>query len=341
MNRPTISVIAIAHNRKNFIEYALSSAINQTLPKELYEIIFITNIEVNPDLLESGNIKTIYSNIKEIGPEVSMALTHCQGEIICLLDDDDEWAPEKLERVYSIFSQHPELCYYHNGMIFIDESGKEIIPDNQLTDWKKESREFVWLHPRSGPKPIDSIVPMSSFNNSCISIRKHTLQRYTAYLEKINRTVDRFLFYSSVLDDCGILSDSAALTRYRVHESSSSVHNIRDFKSFSTKQSENSRAYSDDFGTILRMCNQVGDINLQHELDILRLWFKFNGDLFSHDSRQVLLMDFVEVMKLLVSTGFNDRWLRIIAVLSILSLLCPGLPRRIIFNYYSKNSTGR
>jgi glycosyltransferase involved in cell wall biosynthesis len=338
MKKPFISVVVFAHDRYQFLESALTSVIDQTLPKELYEVILVGNVEVNPHLIEFGKIKVVYSN-DSIGREITVALSNCLGEIICFLDDDDQWEVNKLDYVYSIFDKHPEIGYYHNGMTFMDESGKKITPDNQLSIWKNESQELIWLHPRSNTKPSRSMTPMVSFNNSCIAVRKSTVIRFLDYVEKIKGAVDRFLFYCSVADDCGIFCDNTELTRYRVHMSSSSVYNLQDFKVFSSKQAKKSRDWADDFAVIAGMCERFGVSSMKRETEILRAWFSFNSHLFGHSPRNILFKDFVVIMKLLISKRFDDRWLRIIGILSLFSLLWAGLPRHVIFNYYSRHQS--
>ena len=126
MPKPVVSVLAIAYNRREFINAALLSAINQTLPKDMYEIVLLTNFDIDPTLLSQANIRVVFSNIRELGPKLSTAIPLCQGDIICFLEDDDEWLPDKLEHVTSIFSKFPEVGYYHNNWIVIDERGNEL-----------------------------------------------------------------------------------------------------------------------------------------------------------------------------------------------------------------------
>jgi len=43
MNNQFITVIITAYNRRKFLESAIKSAINQTLPRKYYEIIVVKN----------------------------------------------------------------------------------------------------------------------------------------------------------------------------------------------------------------------------------------------------------------------------------------------------------
>jgi len=47
---PFISVIIVAHNRREFLLEAVNSALHQTLPKDEYEIIVVKNFSEYDDV---------------------------------------------------------------------------------------------------------------------------------------------------------------------------------------------------------------------------------------------------------------------------------------------------
>ena len=163
------------------------------------------------------------------------------------------------------------------------------------------------------------------------------LVRYSGYLERIKRSVDKFLFYAAVTNDSGIYSCATELTRYRVHKSVSSIYTISDFKAFCLKQGENTSKYFEDFSVIHDMCQQFGAYKLEPEVRTVRAWFKFNSDLFRFKSRRILTQDFIVNLKLGLSDRLYDRWMMIILLLSLASLILPDLPRHFIFNYYNNS----
>jgi len=61
---PFISVIVTAHNRREFLLDAVNSALNQTLPKDEYEIIvvrnFLKNFSEYDDILKNLGVKTVF-----------------------------------------------------------------------------------------------------------------------------------------------------------------------------------------------------------------------------------------------------------------------------------------
>jgi len=66
---PHISVIVTAYNRKKYLLGAVRSALNQTLPRDLYEVIVVKNFrdEAIDRELEERGVVNLYSNDVTVG----------------------------------------------------------------------------------------------------------------------------------------------------------------------------------------------------------------------------------------------------------------------------------
>ena len=93
---PYISVIVTAYNRKKYLLGAVRSALNQTLPRDLYEVIVVKNFrdEAIDRELEERGVVNLYSNDVSQGGKVHEALEVAKGDVVSLLEDDDEFLPE-------------------------------------------------------------------------------------------------------------------------------------------------------------------------------------------------------------------------------------------------------
>ena len=105
---PYISVILIAYNRQKFIPYAFKSLINQNLDYDNFEVILLTNFDINiPELQEfqkrGGNLKRLKIE-GAIGFYFERALSISDGEVLCFLDDDDAFSSSKLQKVKTLNS---------------------------------------------------------------------------------------------------------------------------------------------------------------------------------------------------------------------------------------------
>ena len=92
------SVIIIAYNRRDFLMNAIRSVINQSVAKDSYEIICVTNFEVDLSSFINIPIKLVNMN-GSIGEFISKAISISTSNYICILEDDDEFEPTKLEMI--------------------------------------------------------------------------------------------------------------------------------------------------------------------------------------------------------------------------------------------------
>ncbi len=220
MKAPFISVISIAYQRKEFINKAISSAIDQTLPREFYEIILVSDVEIDEQLVSKGNVKIIHSSERNVGAKVALALELCLGQVICLLEDDDIWERNKLETIFYAFRKTPSLGFYHNGWTVIDRDGRSASHPVHSTGRKILSR--VGNVTASGKNlsysGLRRLVGLNAdFNGSSMAIRKSILTRHVEHLKRIRLNYDPFIFYSAVVSGYLITVDSQILTKYRVH----------------------------------------------------------------------------------------------------------------------------
>ncbi|BAU10250.1 glycosyl transferase, group 2 family protein [Leptolyngbya sp. NIES-3755] len=99
---PCVSVVIPTYNRPDLVKRAVKSALQQTL-KEI-EVIVVTDGPDPTTVTELSRIDDtrlrVLSLSKRRGAPVARntGIEAAQGEWIALLDDDDEWMPEKLER---------------------------------------------------------------------------------------------------------------------------------------------------------------------------------------------------------------------------------------------------
>ena len=219
MARPLITVLAIAYNRREFIRTALLSAIHQTLPRDLYEIVLVTNFSVDPDILEAGKIRVILSDVRELGPKLASVVPQCQGEVISFLEDDDVWLPEKLEHVRNVFETFPRVSYYHNNWSVVDIEGNCISHPIHIQGRRKIiSMRTYTIDKNASYADIRKAVHLTGdFNGSSISIKKSVVSGVINYLEQITFSPDSFLFYSALFAGGELYLDSETLTRYRIH----------------------------------------------------------------------------------------------------------------------------
>ncbi len=110
-----ISVVIPTYNRRDVLPRAIDSVLAQTSSPD--EIIVVDD---GSDDGTAGIIQRAYPQVRVIDQKnagVSAArnlgITSARGEWIALLDSDDAWLPQKLERQLQVLLQHPGFRLVH------------------------------------------------------------------------------------------------------------------------------------------------------------------------------------------------------------------------------------
>ena len=102
VQHPIVSVIITTYNRGYLIDKAINSVLNQTYQD--YEIIIVDDgstdntKEVVKGFIDSRINYIFYADNLGVSAARNTGIKASQGEYIALLDSDDEWLPEKLEK---------------------------------------------------------------------------------------------------------------------------------------------------------------------------------------------------------------------------------------------------
>ena len=131
INHPTVSVIIPTYNRAHLVGKAIKSVLNQTYQD--FEIIVIDdgstdNTEETVKSFNNFKIRYIcHTNNQGVSVARNTGIRASRGKYIALLDSDDEWLPEKLDKQIKVLkSEFPEAGVVYSNVLYIDESGKNM-----------------------------------------------------------------------------------------------------------------------------------------------------------------------------------------------------------------------
>lgn len=145
LKQPLVSVIMPAYNAEKYIEKAIMSVVNQTYTN--WELIVIddgskdSTSEIVEKLAKKDKRITFYANERNMGVARTRnrGFDLAKGEYVALLDSDDIWLEEKLEKQIGVAQKTGvDIIYCSYGMI--DENDVKIhddfiVPDK--TDFEK------------------------------------------------------------------------------------------------------------------------------------------------------------------------------------------------------------
>jgi len=230
-NVPYISVIITAYNRKEFLLDAFNSALNQTLDRSKYEIIVTKNFRDSKidNYIKKNGGKLIFFEKGSYGEQVADALKYAKGEVVCFLEDDDLFMKEKLEYIYNTFLENKNLIYVSNARIYIDDKGSYL----NKNPFKFEKREKKVIINDFNKKPV-TLLKIQQYANpesnpSSVAIRKVILKRFRNALYSVKFAPDLFYYFISLISG-DLLISNQALSKYRVHESTS--HSVINYESY-------------------------------------------------------------------------------------------------------------
>jgi glycosyltransferase involved in cell wall biosynthesis/septal ring factor EnvC (AmiA/AmiB activator) len=149
---PRVSVIMASYNHENYVAEAIQSILDQTY--EDWELI------VTDDGSSDGTVDVIKtfkdSRIKLFcwlkNQGACAAANHClkeaQGELIAILNSDDAFLPNKLEKQVTFLDKNPDVGAIFSYAQIIDEEGNEIASDSPFYPGifiQPNRNRFEWL----------------------------------------------------------------------------------------------------------------------------------------------------------------------------------------------------
>jgi glycosyltransferase involved in cell wall biosynthesis len=121
--QPLVTIIIDNYNYEEYLGDAIKSALNQTYKNT--EIIVVDDGSTDNSLSVINNFKgQIISIVKHNGGQASSLNTGfaaCHGEIICVLDADDIWLPDKVQTVVEAFNTNPNTSIVYHRVQNVDK----------------------------------------------------------------------------------------------------------------------------------------------------------------------------------------------------------------------------
>lgn len=131
---PVISIIIPTYNRDWCIQRALESVLDQRFDD--FDVWIIDDgssdktLEIIERLISPGTrvpVNYIFTPNQGVAAARNLGIQRSTGQWLALLDSDDLWVPEKLERQFQYMGSHPEISLIHTGERWI-RNGKRVNP---------------------------------------------------------------------------------------------------------------------------------------------------------------------------------------------------------------------
>jgi glycosyltransferase involved in cell wall biosynthesis len=209
---PLVSVLMLTYNGSRFIKDAIESVLGQTYTHLELIIIDDGSTDTTQEIIREftdGRIRYIrHEQNAGLLVRRKESLGLASGTYVAVLDSDDLWLPNKLEKQVDHLSMHPDCVLVGTWITRIDEQGGMIGTTRYYSDD---------LSIRA------SILMRNQFAHSSILMRKDALDRTSGYRFPLDEDLDLFLQLGL---EGSFANIAETLTRYRINPTGQSRNKI-------------------------------------------------------------------------------------------------------------------
>jgi glycosyltransferase involved in cell wall biosynthesis len=143
-SEPLVSILVANYNYEKYIGQTIESVLSQSYRNWELVVVDDGSTDGSVPLIErwvqrDGRIRLLRKPNGGHASALNAAFSNCQGNIICLLDSDDLYLPEKLERVIAAFAARPEVGFLIHRVFRVNEQrqrqGVWPLPDSLPDGW--------------------------------------------------------------------------------------------------------------------------------------------------------------------------------------------------------------
>jgi len=125
---PLVSVLINSYNYARFLPACIDSVLRQTYPAIEVVIVDDGSTDESPAIIRGygGAVRPVLKRNGGQASAFNAGFGMARGEIVCLLDADDMFVPEKVGRVVEHFSLRPKAEWCFHRLQAVDEAGSPI-----------------------------------------------------------------------------------------------------------------------------------------------------------------------------------------------------------------------
>jgi glycosyltransferase involved in cell wall biosynthesis len=225
--QPLVSILINNYNYGHFLQAAIASALEQSYQPIEVIVVDDGSTDNSQEIIASfgDRIKAI---LKENGGQASafnQGFASSQGDIICFLDSDDLFQPEKVAAIVHDFQQDQEIgWHFHHLELF----GEAIATNSAVTDINDPNLSGIYnLMPYMRKGKLANCLPFDlSIATSAMSFQRSLLEKILPMNQNIRITSDDYIKYAALGISKGFIS-LQPLAKQRIHGNNAYTGNTK------------------------------------------------------------------------------------------------------------------
>lgn len=125
-DRPLVSALLTNYDYAAYLPDAIESVLAQTYPAIEVVVVDDGSTDGSLEILESYPVRVLHQQNAGQASALNAGIAAARGEILCLLDADDGWAPSKVERVVDAFAANPRCSWLRHKLAFVDSTRRSL-----------------------------------------------------------------------------------------------------------------------------------------------------------------------------------------------------------------------
>ncbi|MCL2024365.1 MAG: glycosyltransferase [Coriobacteriia bacterium] len=198
----TLSLITVCYNSADTLARTLDSVLAQTESVDEYLIVDAQSTDGTLEIIESyipqfeGALRYISEPDDGIFDAMNKGISRVNGDIIGLLNSDDEWLPETVAHVKKTFAEHPEAAAVHGRAQYVAEDGS------------------ISLFPSILDATIDDAMYRMPIAHPALFVRKETYERYGMFDLRFRIAADYDFTFRLIKAGAPIIGIEDVLAKY-------------------------------------------------------------------------------------------------------------------------------
>lgn len=214
LSPPLVTIGILTHNRREFLEEAIESALAQETEAE-FEVLVLDNGSQDETTsylasIEDARVRSIrFESNEEKSAGRNAIIQNMKGEFVLWLDDDDVLLPQALASHHAVLKENPDADVIY---------GQLYACDAELTV-KGEMK-----YPQRNPSDtLRSLLFFSPFPNGGTMVRKRVFETVGGYETSLTRAEDYDLWVRAAAAHCAFVQNENFIYKYRDHAGNAQV----------------------------------------------------------------------------------------------------------------------